>query len=118
VDGMILTNTTLERPTFLPEEFRAEMGGLSGPVLQDKSCDLIKLFYTETDGKLPIIGAGGVSDAQSAYDKIKAGASLVQLYTALIYQGPSVVNKINKGLAELLKADGFSNIGEAIGTGV
>ena len=115
VDGVILTNTTLERPTFLPEEFRGEMGGLSGPILQDKSCELIKLFYTETNGQLPIIGAGGVLDAQSAYDKIKAGASLVQLYTALIYQGPSVVNKINKGLVALLKADGFENIGEAIG---
>jgi len=118
VDGVILTNTTLERPEFLPAEFRNEMGGLSGPCLQEKSCELIKLFYKETNGELPIIGVGGVNNAQSAYDKIKAGASLVQLYTALIYQGPSVVNKINKGLITLLKADGFENIGQAIGKDV
>ncbi len=118
IDGLILTNTTLDRPDFLPEEFRAEKGGLSGNVLQDKSLNIIRTFYKETGGALPIIGAGGVDNAESAYAKIKAGASLIQLYTALIYQGPSVVNKINKGLVELLKADGFETIGEAIGKDV
>ncbi len=115
VDGLILTNTTLERPEFLPESFRNEAGGLSGVVLQDKSLDVIRQFYKHTDGELPIIGAGGVDNAESAYAKIKAGASLIQLYSALVYQGPNLPNKINKGLVKLLKADGRENIGEAIG---
>ena len=115
IDGLILTNTTLDRPNSLPEDFCSQAGGLSGRILQDKSTDIIRNFYRETHGKLPIIGAGGIDSAETAYTKIKAGASLVQLYSALIYHGPSLPNKINKGLVKLLKADGFSNIGEAIG---
>jgi dihydroorotate dehydrogenase len=108
----------LDRPAHLPEKFRSEMGGLSGALLQDKSNQVIRAFYKETDGKLPIIGAGGVNSALSAYDKIKAGASLVQLYSALVYHGPNLANEINKGLVKLLKADGFENISEAIGAEV
>ena len=115
IDGLILTNTTLDRPAHLPEKFREQMGGLSGPVLQDKSNHVISMFYKETDGKMPIIGAGGVNSALTAYDKIKAGASLVQLYSGLIYHGPNLPAKINKGLIKLLKADGYGNISEAIG---
>jgi dihydroorotate dehydrogenase len=115
VDGVILTNTTMERPDFLPDNLKNEAGGLSGPCLQDKSNALISLFYRETGGKLPIIGVGGVDSAESAYAKIKAGASLVQLYTAMIYHGPKLVKNITKRLPNLLAADGFKTIHDAIG---
>ena len=115
IDGVILTNTTLARPDFLPEKFRDETGGLSGPVLQDPSNEIIRTFYKETGGKLPIIGAGGVNGAQAAYDKIRAGASLVQLYTALVYHGPSLPKQISKGLLRLMDRDGLTSITEAIG---
>lgn len=115
IDGVILSNTTLDRPETLPEEFRAQPGGLSGTPVRDKSTAIIKNFYRLTDGKLPIIGVGGISTAEHAYEKIKAGASLVQLYTGMIYQGPNIANSINSGLLELLEKDGFSSIYEAIG---
>jgi dihydroorotate dehydrogenase len=115
IDGLILTNTTLERPAYLREGFRTQKGGLSGKPLTDKSTALIRNFYQLTGGRLPIIGAGGISSAPDAYAKIRAGASMVQLYSGLIYNGPGLVRQITSGLAELLKADGFSHIGEAIG---
>jgi dihydroorotate dehydrogenase len=115
IDGLILTNTTLDRPKTLPEDFSSEIGGLSGQILQNKSLDVISKFYKQTKGKLPIIGAGGIHDATSAYAKIKAGASLVQLYSALVFQGPSLPNKINKELLKLIKADGYESIAQAIG---
>lgn len=117
VDGLILTNTTLERPESLPDAFRAEKGGLSGQPLTDKSTVMIRSFYRHTGGKVPIIGAGGVSNAQQAYDKIRAGASLVQLYSALAFKGPGVVKEIKSGLIDLLKADGFAHVQDAVGTG-
>lgn len=115
IDGIILTNTTLERPDILPADFAAQTGGLSGPLLQDKSLHVIRQFYRHTGGQLPIIGAGGVNSAETAYAKIKAGASLVQLYSALAFHGPALVTKINKGLVTLLKADGYESITQAIG---
>jgi dihydroorotate dehydrogenase len=118
IDGIILTNTTLERPSVIDQTFAKETGGLSGPVLQHKSNHLISLFYKETGGTIPIIGVGGVDSAQAAYDKIKSGASLIQLYTTLIYQGPGIAKKINDGLIKLLNADGYNSIAEAIGKNV
>lgn len=115
VDGVILSNTTLDRPESLPEGFRAQKGGLSGVPVREKSTQIIRNFYKLTEGKLPIIGVGGISNATHAYEKIKAGASLVQLYTGMIYQGPEIANNINKGLLELLDKDGFNHISEAIG---
>lgn len=115
VDGLILTNTTLDRPDYLAESFRSETGGLSGKPLTGKSTNVIRNFYRFTDGKLPIVGAGGVSSAQDAYDKIKAGASLVQLYSALVFQGPALVANILDGLAELLRQDGHDHISKAVG---
>ena len=115
VDGVILSNTTLDRPEFLPEKFRGEKGGLSGVPVREKSTAIIRNFYKLTDGKLPIIGVGGISNAEHAYEKIKAGASLVQLYTGMIYEGPAIANDINKGLIELLERDGFASITDAIG---
>lgn len=115
VDGVILGNTTLDRPEFLPSDFRAQQGGLSGQPLTQKSTAVIGNFYKLTDGKLPIIGVGGIANAEQAYEKIKAGASLVQLYTGLVFEGPSVAYSVNKKLIDLLQNDGYSNISEAIG---
>lgn len=115
VDGVILSNTTLDRPEFLPEKFRSQQGGLSGQPLTNKSTDIIRNFYKLTKGKLPIIGVGGISNGDQAYAKIKAGASLVQLYTGLVFEGPTVAYSINKRLLELLKADGLTSISDAVG---
>ena len=116
VDGVILTNTTLDRPETLPEDFRSEKGGLSGAPVREKSTNVIRNFYKLTDGKLPIIGVGGISSGQDAYDKIKAGASLVQVYSALVFKGPALAHTINTDLLALLKRDGVSHISEVIGT--
>ena len=116
IDGIILTNTTLERPTFLPEKFRNEMGGLSGKPLTDTSTKIIGNFYKLTQGKVPIIGVGGVSSGKEAYEKIKAGASLVQIYSALVFQGPELANKINRDLLTLLQHDGYDHIRGAVGS--
>lgn len=89
--------------------------GLSGLPLQKISTELIRRVYCLTNGKVPIVGVGGIDSAASAYEKIKAGASLVQLYTGLVYQGPMIAKMINKGLVELLEKDGFSTISEAVG---
>lgn len=118
IDGIILTNTTLKRPKQLTKGFAKEKGGLSGKPLQDHSTKVISNFYNFTKGEIPIIGVGGVSCAKSAYEKIKAGAQLVQLYTGLVYEGPFVAHSINQDLCELLKKDGFSNISEAVGSAV
>ncbi|MBX2833777.1 MAG: quinone-dependent dihydroorotate dehydrogenase [Micavibrio sp.] len=116
VDGLILTNTTLDRPEYLPSTFRSQPGGLSGQPLTQKSTKVISNFYRMTEGKLPIIGVGGISNAAQAYEKIKAGASLVQVYSALVFKGPSLVQDINAGLCDLLKTDKYDNISDAIGT--
>ena len=115
VDGVILSNTTTDRPPFLAENFRNQKGGLSGTPLRTKSTEIIRNFYKLTDGKLPIIGVGGISKAEHAYEKIKAGASLVQLYTGMIYEGPDIANNINEGLLSLLERDGVSAITDVIG---
>jgi dihydroorotate dehydrogenase len=118
VDGLILTNTTLDRPDFLPEKFRSQMGGLSGKVLTDKANVVTRNFYKLTRGKIPIIGVGGISNGQDAYERIKSGASLVQLYSALVYHGPELANMINTELLNLMDKDGFKSISEAVGKGV
>ena len=115
LDGLIATNTTIGRPPGLEDPARVELGGLSGRPLMMASTEILADFYRLTEGKLTLIGVGGVTSAEDAYAKIRAGASLVQLYTAMIYQGPHVVININQGLVELLKRDGFSNISDAIG---
>lgn len=115
IDGLIVTNTTLERPTFLPDKFREQKGGLSGKPLTAQSTKIIGNFYKLTQGQIPIIGVGGVSSGKDAYDKIKAGASLIQLYSALVFHGPALVNKINSDLVTLLRHDGYDHIKGAIG---
>lgn len=113
--GLIISNTTVSRPDTLQSSNKTETGGLSGEPLKELSTNTVSDMYRLTQGKIPIIGVGGISCGADAYSKIKAGASLVQLYTALIYQGPPVVSKINRELSELLIADGYSSITEAVG---
>ncbi|CAL1539972.1 unnamed protein product [Lymnaea stagnalis] len=115
VDGLIISNTTVERPQSLVSKNKSETGGLSGAPLREKSLETIRDMYRLTNGQVAIIGVGGVSSGKDAYDKVKAGASLVQLYTAMIYQGPPVVAKIKRELDELLRNDGFTHISEAVG---
>ncbi len=116
VDGLIISNTTISRPTSLRSEYKNETGGLSGAPLLELSTPVISEIYKLTSGKIPIIGVGGVSSAEDAYAKIRAGASLVQIYSALIYQGFKLVRDINDNLPKLLARDGFSHISEAMGT--
>lgn len=115
MDGVILTNTTIRNKNSLSSEHRIEDGGLSGEPLNEISNKIIQKFYLRLGRSIPIIGAGGVSSGATAYEKIKSGASLLQLYTALIYEGPYVATKINKELSNLIKLNGYNNISEVIG---
>ncbi len=117
IAAIILTNTTNGNRDNLRSEIKREKGGLSGKPLQEISTNMIKKFYKQLNGKIPIIGVGGVDSGKSAYEKIIAGASLLQLYTGFIYKGPSVAKDIKKGLIQILKAEGLNNIKEAIGKG-
>ncbi|MEI7669327.1 MAG: quinone-dependent dihydroorotate dehydrogenase [Pseudomonadota bacterium] len=118
IDGLILTNTTISRPENLNNRYKNEKGGLSGRPLFDLSTNCLRDIYRISNGKIPLIGVGGISSAEDAYTKIKAGASLIQLYTALIYNGMKIVNDINEGLIKLLERDGFSHhqIQQAVGS--
>ena len=118
IDGIIISNTTIARNFNLKNSKSIESGGLSGKPLFEKSNEVLRNFYRLTDGKIPLIGVGGISSAQDAYTKIKNGASLVQIYSAFIYQGFALVEEIKKQLSENLEKDGFKNISEAIGCDV
>lgn len=115
IDGIIATNTTLNRDG-LASPHASQAGGLSGAPLFEQSTSVLARLSTLTDGKIPLIGVGGISSAEEAYAKIRAGASAVQLYTALIYRGLSLITEIAEGLDRLLARDGFSNVAEAVGT--
>lgn len=117
ISGIIATNTTINRDGLTHQNSR-EIGGLSGKPLTKRSTEVIRSIYKLTEGRMPIIGSGGVFTAEDAYEKIKAGASLVEIYTALIYRGPGVNQEITRGLSRLLKRDGFKHISEAIGVEV
>lgn len=116
ISGIIATNTTKSRAG-LQSAHRDEMGGLSGAPLFEMSTRVLAHLSRLTEGKLPLIGVGGVGSAEQAYAKIRAGASAVQLYTALVYGGLSLAAQIARGLDDLLARDGFSTIAEAVGTG-
>ena len=118
ISAIILTNTTNNNRDNLTNEARIEEGGLSGEPLQQISTNMIKKFYKQLKGKIPIIGVGGVNSGKSAYEKIIAGASLLQLYTSFVYRGPSTAKDIKKELIQILKAEGIKNIEEAVGKGV
>lgn len=115
IDGLVVSNTTTARPPELKSRHASESGGLSGAPLFARSTDLIATMHRLTGGGVPIIGVGGVSSGKDAYAKIRAGASLVELYTAMVYEGPGIVGQIKTDLARLLKADGFSSVAEAVG---
>jgi len=115
VDGLIVSNTTTARPADLTGRHKAEAGGLSGRPLMAPSTALLAEFHALTGGTLPLIGVGGVGSADDAYAKIRAGASLVQLYTALVFEGPGLVPSITRGLAGRLRRDGFASLAEAVG---
>ena len=117
IAAIILTNTTNVNRDNLRSKIKKEEGGLSGEPLQQISTNMIKKFYKQLNGKIPIIGVGGVNSGKSAYEKIIAGASLIQLYTSFVYRGPSVAKDIKKELIKILKAEGLNNIKEAIGKG-
>lgn len=118
VDAMIVSNTTITRPDHLRSEHAAEQGGLSGAPLFEKSTALLAKAYKLSEGKLPLIGVGGISCADTAYAKIGAGASLLQLYSALVYEGFGLVRRIEQGLDERLKRDGFTSVAQAVGADV
>ena len=116
ISGIIATNTTLSRDGLISKD-RGEQGGLSGAPLFEKSTSVLAQLSQLCGPDMPLIGVGGVSTAAQAYEKIRAGASAVQLYTALVYGGLSMVSDIAKGLDALLERDGFANVADAVGSG-
>ena len=118
IDGIVATNTTIKRPVPKSTQSRktfANDGGLSGRPLHPRSIEVIDLVYKETEGKIPIVGVGGIESAETAWNAITSGASLIQLYSALVFRGPSVVSSIIKGLRKKLVEHDFSEISEAVG---
>jgi dihydroorotate dehydrogenase len=116
IDALIVANTTLQRPP-LKSKFAGEQGGLSGAPLKRIALDALRQFRVASGGEIPLIGVGGIANADDAWERIRAGASLVQLYTAMVYQGPGIARRIAHGLARRLEREGFANIAEAVGTG-
>ncbi|NXD14874.1 PYRD dehydrogenase, partial [Nothocercus nigrocapillus] len=115
VDGLIVSNTTVSRPRGLRSRQRTEPGGLSGAPLRELSTQTVRDMYALTQGRVPIVGVGGVSSGRDALEKIRAGASLVQMYTALVYHGPPAVRAVKQELQELLREQGFDSVAAAVG---
>ena len=115
VDGLIVGNTTIERPASLKSKAKSEAGGLSGAPLFEPSTECLAALYRLTKGRIPLIGCGGIKSGADAYAKIRAGASLVQVYSALVFQGPGLAGRIKRELAQALKADGFRHVADAVG---
>jgi dihydroorotate dehydrogenase len=115
IDGLIISNTTISREGVANSKYAAQAGGVSGQPVFDMSTRMLAEVYQASQGDLTLIGVGGVATARQAYAKIRAGASLVQLYTSMIYEGPLLAARLKRDLAELLRADGFASIGEAVG---
>jgi dihydroorotate dehydrogenase len=118
IDGLIVSNTTIDRPPTLRSVHARESGGLSGKPLLTPSTRILAKMARQTKGKLPLVGVGGIASGADAYEKIRHGASLVQLYTALIYEGPMLARRIATELDALLARDGFASVGEAIGVDI
>lgn len=119
VDGFVATNTTISRYTPKNSQSRsvfAQSGGLSGRPLKKRSLEVVSMLYDYTDSKVPIVGVGGIDSVDSAWDMITSGASLIQLYSALVFEGPSITSRIVKGLNTNVKKNNFSNISEAVGS--
>ena len=115
IDALIVSNTTVSRPV-LRSRHAGEAGGLSGVPLKPLALDALRRFRAASGGEIPLVGVGGIATADDAWERIRAGASLVQLYTAMVYEGPGIARRIGQGLAQRLKREGFSNISEAVGT--
>jgi dihydroorotate dehydrogenase len=116
IDAIIVSNTTVSRPP-LKSRNADEVGGLSGAPLKALALDALRKFRSASGGEMPLIGAGGIASAEDAWERIRAGASLIQLYTAMVYEGPGIAARIARGLAQHLKREGFANIAEAVGSG-
>ena len=115
LDALIVSNTTVARPDTLRSPHRAETGGLSGAPLTGPSTEVLRRFHAAAAGRIPLVGVGGIASGADAYAKIRAGASAVQLYSALAFEGPGLVIRIRRELAARLKADGFSKVADAVG---
>ena len=115
IDGLIISNTTDQNRKNLLDDQKNQIGGLSGQPIKDITTNLIKRFYKETDKKIKIIGVGGVDSGSSAFEKIAAGADVVQLYTGMVYKGPGIVKEIKKDLISILKREKLKNISDAVG---
>ncbi|WP_232495106.1 quinone-dependent dihydroorotate dehydrogenase [Novosphingobium kaempferiae] len=113
--ALIVSNTTISRPP-LASAHKGETGGLSGAPLRDLAQQRLRDFRKATGGAVPLVGVGGIANAADAWARIRAGASLVQLYSAMVYEGPGIAKAINKGLLELMRRDGFASIAEAVGS--
>jgi dihydroorotate dehydrogenase len=115
IDALIVSNTTISRPP-LRSSHSGETGGLSGAPLKSIALEALRQFRSASGGELPLIGVGGIENADDAWERITAGASLVQLYSAMVYEGPGIGMRIARGLAERLQREGMSNIAEAVGS--
>lgn len=113
--GLVVSNTTISRPEGLRSPEAKETGGLSGQPLFELSTEVLRRMARRIDGRMPLVGVGGVGSGEQAYAKIKAGASLVQLYSALVYEGPGLIGRIKRELAEMAEADGVQNVQDAVG---
>jgi dihydroorotate dehydrogenase len=116
VDALIVSNTTVSRPP-LNSRFAGEQGGLSGAPLKPLALKALREFRSASGGAIPLIGVGGIASADDAWERIRAGASLVQLYSAMVYEGPGIAQRIARGLADRVKREGYANIAEAVGSG-
>jgi dihydroorotate dehydrogenase len=115
LDALIVANTTVSRPP-LRSRFRGEAGGLSGAPLKDLALQRLRDFRAASGGAIPLIGVGGIATAEDAWQRIRAGASLVQLYTAMVYEGPGLARRINRDLIRLMDRDGVASVAEAVGS--
>ena len=115
IDALIVSNTTISRPP-LKSRFASETGGLSGAPLKALALDALRKFRNASGGEIALIGVGGIGGADDAWERIRAGANLVQLYTSMVYEGPGLARRIANGLAQHLEREGFANIGEAVGS--
>jgi len=115
IEGLIVANTTVSRPE-LKSRWAGEQGGLSGAPLKALALRALRDFRSASGGEIPLIGVGGIATAEDAWERIRAGASLVQLYSAMVYQGPDIAHRIALGLAALLEREGFASVGEAVGS--
>ncbi len=115
LDALIISNTSLARPDDLQSPHKTQSGGLSGSPVFEHSTEVLRTFHSALNGRMALVGVGGIASGADAYAKIRAGASAVQLYTAMVFHGPSLITRIATELAECLRADGFANVADAVG---